>query len=97
MVCDDLGRAATWRQSIRAPRPVPAFPLSGPPPVTGLGGRLPDVAGGGRPIVGVTAGPPSPNREVQTALCGAGQENILAEAPGEQSHVGEVPARGPVE
>lgn len=37
MVCDDPDRAATWRQSIRAPRPVPAFPLSGPPPVTGLG------------------------------------------------------------
>src|SRR6185312_9751534 len=49
MVCDDLGRAATWRQSIRASRPVPAFPLSGPPPVTGLGGRLLDVNEGGLP------------------------------------------------
>jgi hypothetical protein len=25
MVCDDPDRAATWRRSIRAPRPVPAF------------------------------------------------------------------------
>ena len=30
-------------------------------------------------------------------LCGAGQENILAQAPGEQSYVGEVPGCGPVE
>ena len=27
MVCRDPDRAAAWRQSIRAPRPMPAFPL----------------------------------------------------------------------
>ena len=35
--------------------------------------------------------------QARVDLCGAGQENILAEAPDEQSDVGEVPARGPVE
>jgi hypothetical protein len=38
-----------------------------------------------------------PDVKARVDLCGAGQENILAEAPGEQSYVGEVPGRGPVE
>ena len=49
MICHGPGRPATWRQSIRAPRPMPAFPLSGPPRVTGLGGRLPELVGGELP------------------------------------------------
>ena len=38
-----------------------------------------------------------PDIKARVDLCGAGQQNVLAEAPGEQLHVGEVPCRGPVE
>ena len=35
--------------------------------------------------------PARPDIKARVDLCGAGKENILAEAPGEQSHAGEVP------
>jgi hypothetical protein len=49
------------------------------------------------PIKGGDHASQGPDIKARVDLCGAGQQNILAEAPGEQSYVGEVPGRGPVE
>lgn len=51
----------------------------------------------GEPIKGGDHAGQGPDIKAHVDLCGAGQEDILAEAPGEQEYVGEAPCRGPVE